>query len=139
MDGFYGRSHGLGIRLRPVKTAGESLKKIFNLLACDRLILLVLGWTGRIRIVFGHGNLIVIRCHCRRIRALADAESYTRFGVGGNTVAECGTISPRPNGTQNSLVFRGAAAIQDKGAMHVTVRSNNEADADVQIIGLNLR
>jgi hypothetical protein len=55
MDRFYGRSHGLGIRLRPAKVAGEPLKKLFDLLAFDGLVLL---WIGRIRIICGHGNLI---------------------------------------------------------------------------------
>ena len=59
VDRFYGRSHGLGIGLRPAKVAGEPLKKLFDLLAFDGLVLpLVLLSIGRIRIVFGHGNLI---------------------------------------------------------------------------------
>jgi len=61
VDRFYGRGYGFGIRLRPAKTAREPVKKIFDLLAGDRLVLLlILGGIGRIRIVFGHGNLIVI-------------------------------------------------------------------------------
>jgi hypothetical protein len=55
MDGFYGRSHSLGIRLRPAKVAGESLKKLFDLFAFDRLVPF---WMGGIRIVCGHGNLV---------------------------------------------------------------------------------
>jgi hypothetical protein len=67
LDGFHRRSHGLGIRLRPAEVAGEALKKIFNLLACDRLVVLLIGRlsltlilrrSGRIWILFGHGNLI---------------------------------------------------------------------------------
>jgi hypothetical protein len=60
VDGFYGSSDRIGIRLRPAKTAGKALKKIFNLLAGDGFLLIVLGCIRRIRIVFGHGNLIVI-------------------------------------------------------------------------------
>ncbi len=55
MDRFHGRSHGLGIRLRPVKVSGEPLKKLFDLLAFDGLILFGIA---RIRLVLGHGNLI---------------------------------------------------------------------------------
>ena len=60
MDRFYGGSHGFGIRLRPAKAAGEPLKKFFEALAFDGLVLfrignLSIGWTG---IVCGHGNLI---------------------------------------------------------------------------------
>jgi Na+-translocating ferredoxin:NAD+ oxidoreductase RnfE subunit len=63
MDRFHRRSHGLGIRLRPAKVAGEPVKKLFDLFAFDGafdgLVLpLVLLWIGRIRIVCGHGNLI---------------------------------------------------------------------------------
>ena len=62
MDRLYGSSHGLGIRLRPAKAAGEALKKLFEALAFDGLILLrlrignlTIGWAC---IVCGHGNLI---------------------------------------------------------------------------------
>jgi hypothetical protein len=60
MDRLYGRSHGFGIRLRPTKAAGEPLKKLFDLLAFDGLVLLRIGnpWIGRTWIVCGHGNLI---------------------------------------------------------------------------------
>jgi hypothetical protein len=64
MNRFYGRSHGLGIRLRPAKVAGEPLKKLIDLLAFDGdsdvLVLVWIGklWIGRIRMVCGHGNLI---------------------------------------------------------------------------------
>ena len=59
MDGFYGRSHGLGIRLRPAKIAGEPLKEIFELLALEGPVVLgtSLGICG-FRIVCSHGNLI---------------------------------------------------------------------------------
>jgi hypothetical protein len=55
MDGFCRRRDGLGIRLRPAKVAGETLKKLLDLLAFGGLVLF---WIERIRIVFGHGNLI---------------------------------------------------------------------------------
>jgi hypothetical protein len=55
MNRFLRRCHGLRIRLRPAKVARQPLKKLVNLLAFDELILF---WIGRIRLVFGHGNLI---------------------------------------------------------------------------------
>jgi hypothetical protein len=67
LDGFHSRSHGLGIRLRPAEVAREALKKIFNLMACDRLVVglvdrlslpFILLRSGSIWILFGHGNLI---------------------------------------------------------------------------------
>jgi hypothetical protein len=63
MDRFYGGSHGLGIRLRPPEVAGEPLKKLFDLTLFDGSFdgLALLGIrlvSGRIRIVWGHGNLI---------------------------------------------------------------------------------
>jgi len=61
MNGFYGRRHGFSVRLRPVKIAGEPLKKLLDLLARDGLVLLVLQlarFLGRTWMVFGHGNLI---------------------------------------------------------------------------------
>ena len=60
MDRFHGRSDRFGIRLRPAKVAGKPLKKFFDLFAFGGLVLpLVLLWAGRIRIVSGHGNLVV--------------------------------------------------------------------------------
>src|SRR5450631_1650583 len=62
LDRFHGGSHGLGIRLRPAKVAGEPLKKFFDLAVFDGsfdglvLIGIRLG-IGRIRIVCSHGNL----------------------------------------------------------------------------------
>jgi hypothetical protein len=55
MDRFYGRRDSFGIRLRPAKVAGETLKKLLDLLAFGGL---VLCWIERVRIVFGHGHLI---------------------------------------------------------------------------------
>ena len=127
MDRFRGRSHSLGIRLRPVKVAGEPLKKLFDLLAFEGLVLF---WDREdsdcLRSRQPH------RRYCRRIHALADTESYKRFGIGGNAVAECGTIAPEANCAQHNLVLVGAAAVQDEGAMHVSVGSDNEADTYVE-------
>ncbi len=70
---------------------------------------------------------------------LADTESYARFRVGGNAVAERGTIAPIADSAQHHLVFVGAAALQDKGAVHMSVRPNNKADAHVDFIIFNLQ
>jgi hypothetical protein len=51
LDGFHGRGDGFGIRLRPAEVAGEPLKKLFDLLAFDGLVLFRIG---RIRFVCGH-------------------------------------------------------------------------------------
>ena len=70
---------------------------------------------------------------------LADTESYERFGIGGNAVAECRAIAPEAHRAQHNPVFVGAAAVQNEGAMHVSVGSNNEADAHLQIVILNMQ
>jgi hypothetical protein len=69
LDGFYGCRDCFRIGLRPVKAARETLKKLFDLLALDGLVVLSLSaghslghslelWIGRIRMVCAHGNLI---------------------------------------------------------------------------------
>jgi hypothetical protein len=69
---LHGRGYGLGVRLGPAKTSGQALKKISDLGARHRLILilrLVFLWLGNIRILFAHANLIVICLElCARIR-----------------------------------------------------------------------
>ena len=69
---------------------------------------------------------------------LADAESYLRFGFDGNAVTECGTIAPEADRSQHNLVLAGTAAVQDESAIYVSVGSNNEADAHVQIVILHV-
>jgi len=56
LDRFHGGSDRLRIRLRPAKVAREPLKKLFDLLAFGGLVLFSIV---RIRLVCGHGNLIV--------------------------------------------------------------------------------
>ena len=63
-----------------------------------------------------------------------DTESYQRFGIGWDAIAERGTITPITNRVQHDLIFVRAAAIQDESAVHVSVGPNNEADAHAQIV-----
>lgn len=70
---------------------------------------------------------------------LVDAESYQRFGIHGNAVAERGTITPEADRAQYKLVFAGTAAVEDEGAVHASVGANDEADAHAQIAGLNVQ
>ncbi len=70
---------------------------------------------------------------------LTDAESYQRFGIGGDAVAECRTISPRADRAQNDPVFTRTTAIQNKGTVHVAVGTNNEADPHAQIVIFRLQ
>jgi hypothetical protein len=69
LDRFYRRSHSLGIGFGPAKIAGESLKKLFDLMAFEGLIIplvllyfvplwIVLFWIGRTWMVCAHGNLM---------------------------------------------------------------------------------
>lgn len=67
-----------------------------------------------------------------------DAESYERFEIGGNTVTERGTISPHADGAQHEQILAGTTAIQDEGAMHMSIGSDNKADAHIQIVILSL-
>ena len=39
---------------------------------------------------------------------------------------------------QHNLVFGGATALEDKGAVHVSVGSHNEAHAHIQVVLLNM-
>jgi hypothetical protein len=67
LNGLDRSGHGLIVRLGPAKVGGETLKKICDLLAFDRLLVVLAGLprrtiillgAGRVRIVFGHGILI---------------------------------------------------------------------------------
>jgi hypothetical protein len=69
LDGFHGCRDRFRIRLRPVKAARETLKKLFDLRAFDGLVGLSFSaghslgpsvelWIGRIGMVCAHGNLI---------------------------------------------------------------------------------
>jgi hypothetical protein len=69
---------------------------------------------------------------------LADTESYERFGIGGNAVAEGGTITPEANGAQYNLVFDWTSTVQDQGTVHAAIGADNETDSDMQIVILNL-
>lgn len=149
MDGFDGCSDGFGIGLGPAKAAGEPPQKIVNAaglewtvpgVAQHLLLPIVLPMiffrflrTARIR-NFGHGNLMVIVDHCRRICGLGDAESYAGFRIGRNAVTERGPITPEADGAQNDSVFAGATAVEDKSAVDVAVGADNEAHAHAQIV-----
>jgi hypothetical protein len=173
MDGFHGCGYGLGIRLRPTKTAGEPLKKIvdaagFQLIVLDivpqlpflpillLIVLLLMGFmlmgflpidkptivlrflrTAKIR-DFAHGNLMVIVAIVGEFCRLGDDESYTGLRIGGNAVAERRAISPKADGVQNGFIFPGSTAFKDEGAVNVSVGSDNEADADAQIVVVRL-
>lgn len=85
----------------------------------------------------GQNNPTTHRCHCRRIYNLADAESYSRFGIGRNAIAQCRTISPQAHRAQNLPVFAPSPAVQNEGAVHVSVGSDNETDPHPQIVILS--
>ena len=70
---------------------------------------------------------------------LADAESYLCLGIRGNAVAERGTIAPETDCAQHDLVFDGAAAFEDEGAVHVSIRTDDEADAHIEVVIMRLK
>ena len=71
------------------------------------------------------------RQHCRRIRALVQAETYAGLGIGGNAIAEGGTIAPLANGAEDGLVFAaaGTGAVEDESAVDAAIGANDEIDA----------
>ena len=58
---------------------------------------------------------------------------YAGFGIGGNTVAECRTITPATDRMQHDLVLARSSAVQNKRAMHSSVGTHNEADSYAQV------
>ncbi len=61
-------------------------------------------------------------------------ETYARFGIGGNTIAQGGPITPLPDRPQHGLVLIRAGAIEDEGAVHMPIGANDEADAHRLVI-----
>jgi len=110
------------------------MKKILKLAVLPGLIFFCV-W--RIRILWAHVHLT--DAIVGETVNLAGGESYAGFGIGRNPVAEARTIPPTANGAQDQLVFFRSATIQDEGAVHVSVRTHNEADPHVQIVILNLQ
>jgi hypothetical protein len=68
-----------------------------------------------------------------------EAESYPRFRIHGDAIAQCGTITPEADGTQHDLVFGGATTLQDEGAMHMPVCSHNKAHPHIQPVVLHMQ
>jgi hypothetical protein len=68
-----------------------------------------------------------------------DAESYQRFRIGRDAIAERRTITPEADCPQYDEIFVRATTVEDKCAMHTPIGSYNKADPHLQIVVLNVQ
>jgi hypothetical protein len=110
------------------------MKKIFTLAVFPGLILF---YVWRIRIVWAH--IYLTDAIVGETVNLAATELNAGFGIGRNPVAEGRPIPPTAHCAQDQLVFFHSTTLEDEGAVHMSLRTDNETDPHVQVVILNLQ
>jgi hypothetical protein len=67
------------------------------------------------------------------------AESYLGFHVGGNAIAERGTVPPKADDAQNTLIHGDAPTLQNERAMDVAVRADDKTYVYIHVIVVNVQ
>jgi hypothetical protein len=134
LDGFYGSSNRLVVRLRPAKVGWEPMKEFLKLPVLSGLIVLCV-W--RIRILWAHVHLT--HAIVGETVNLAESESHAGFGIGRNPVAQGWAIAPAANSAEDQLVLVRSAAVEDESTVHMPIGTHNEADLYVKIVILGLQ
>jgi len=64
---------------------------------------------------------------------LANRKFHFRLGVGGNSVAQSGTITPESHCIEDFAIVVRPGALQDQRAVYTAICPDNEADTDLRI------
>ena len=67
------------------------------------------------------------------------AESNLGFHVGGNAIAERGTVPPKADDAQNTLIHGDAPTLQNERAMDVAVRADDKTYVYIHVIVVNVK